>query len=222
MIIRLDHVVKMLPEGVRAVNGVSLCVPAGERVLVHGAPGSGKSVLMRLVAGMDAPSDGEIHVLDEAMHAMDADAAADFRNTHMGVMLRKPCLLPRRTVLENAALPLAIRGMPLARRNQAAKKKLKALGFGHMAHVCPGQLTPFQAQAASLARALITEPSILLLDEIFAGLTARDSENLAGIIDAVIQFGQFTVVAFSASDRWPMDTDRYIELDHGMIREDRS
>ena len=221
-VIELREVIKMMPGGLRAVNGVSLCVRAGERVSVHGAPGSGKSALMRLIAGMEPPSDGEIHVLGEAVHAMDPDAAADFRNTHMGVMLRDPCLLPRLTVLENAALPLAIRGVPLAQRNQVAKGKLKALGFGHIAHARPDQLLSYETRAAALARALIGEPPILLLDEVFAGLSARESEQLAGIIGAVTRFGRLTVILFSASAHHYMDADRTLALDHGTIREDRS
>ena len=220
--IRLTHVIKMMPGGRRAVNDVSLSIREKERILVHGDPGSGKSVLMRLIAGMDSPDSGEIRILDKSVREMNHHTISGFRNRHMGIMLKDPCLLSPMTVLENVELPLVIRGIPAARRVQAAKKQIKALGLGHIAHARPDQLSLYEAQAAALARALIGEPSILLLDEVFAGLSPRESEQLAGIIDAAAQFGGLTVILFSASTRCLMHTDRTIELDNGIIREDRS
>ena len=222
MIIRLSHVIKMMPGGRRAVNDVSLCIREKERILVHGDPGSGKSVLMRLIAGMESPDSGDIYVLDKAMHGKDSGTTPGFRNRHIGAVLRAPRLLAPMTVLENVELPLVIRGIPNPQRVRSAKKQLKALGIGHIAHARPDQLSPYEAQAAALARALIGEPSILLLDEVFAGLSARESEQLAGIIDAVAQFGRLTVILFSASAHHYIDADRTIALDHGTIREDRS
>lgn len=220
--IELAHVTKMMPGGRRAVNDVSLCVREKERILVRGAPGSGKDTLMRLVAGMEPPDSGEICVLDKAVHRMGQRTASDFRNKHMGVMLREPRLIPSMTVLENVSLPLVVRGIPSAQRNQAAKKLLKDLGLRHIAHARPEQLSVYEARAAALARALVGEPSILLLYEVFAGLSVRESEQLAGVIDAVTQFRQLTAILFSASAHCNMDMDRTIALDHGTIREDRS
>jgi ABC-type lipoprotein export system ATPase subunit len=219
-IIRLENVVKMMDDGRRAVNGVSLSVSKGDCMAVHGASGSGKTTLMRLIAGMERPSSGKVFVLDQALHEMDADAAAGFRNRYMGILNRNPAFMDGLTVLDNVALPLSIRGISLAQREKTAKEQLKTLGLQYAANARPSQLSALELQKASIARALTAHPQILLLDDTAAGLSEKDAEQIKGILRALSKFGEYTVIEFSETNSGLICSDSTLILTHGKIREE--
>ena len=220
-VIGLKDVVKT--EGGRCVvNGVSLAIEEKERVLIYGAPGSGKAALMRLMAAMDRPNGGEITVLDKAVHGMDERAAAAFRNRHIGVVRPENAFMEQLNILDNVALPLTARGVPRIKRNRAAMEQLKALGVPHIAHALPSQLSPFEARLASVARALAAQPKILLIYDLAANLPQREAERLAGMLHAICQYGDFTVVGFEAEKTGTMCADRTMLIIHGTIQEDIS
>lgn len=219
--IKLENVIKMYPGGRRAVNGVSLSVYEGERAVLNGSPGSGKSTLMRLIAGMEKPSDGKITVMGKAVEKMSPDIASVFRSKHFGIVLRSARLMERLTVLENTALPLALRGIPAGKRNSMARDQLKALGLDTIAGAYPRQLSPYEAQLASVARALTAQPEILMLDEACAGLSEKETERLSEIINTIGRFGDFTVLNF-CENGCGFTADKNIRLEYGTIREDRS
>jgi ABC-type lipoprotein export system ATPase subunit len=220
--IRLENVVKMYPGAKRAVNDLSLCIGEKQRVVISGALGSGKHTLMKLIAGMEAPSSGSITLLGKAVHAMDADAAARFRNKFIGVVPESPGFLERLTVLENIELPLAVQGTAPAQRRSRAIEQLKALGIPHIAHAFPSQLSVLEGQIASVARALIIKPKILLMFETGAGLSGKETERFSGTMDAVWKYGDHTALYFTASEGSAANADRHYKLDHGKIQEDIS
>ncbi|MDD5017052.1 MAG: ATP-binding cassette domain-containing protein [Eubacteriales bacterium] len=221
-IIRLVNVVKMLDEGRRVINGMNLSIQEKERVAVCGAPGSGKGALMRLIGGMEPPSAGKVFVLGQAVHEMDADKAAVFRNRNIGIVHREPGLMERLNIFENVLLPLAIQGIPLSQRKQAVKEQLKTLGISHIAHAYPAQLSAYETRIVSIARALINQPKILLLYEVMAGLSERDTEQSTGVINAIFRYGNYTVLTFSVNTNNGLHMDKTILLNHGKIQEDRS
>lgn len=221
-IIRLENVIKLNATGRRIIKGISLCVSQGEHVAVHGAPGSGKAMLMRLITGMERPSDGRVYVLGKAVHEMSPDAAADFRNRVFGLALREPCLMPSLTVWENVALPLAIRGQPLSRRKKSAIEQLKTINLGYAAHAYPPQLSAYEAQLASIARAWITRPKILLLDDITADLSSKENDQIIGTLNALWQFGDCTVLCFIGNHDSVVPFDKLFILDYGKLQEEES
>jgi ABC-type lipoprotein export system ATPase subunit len=129
-VIRLENAVKMYDNGIRAVNDISLSISEGECVVISGPSGSGKTTLARLIAGMETPSSGEVIVLDRPVHQMTPDAAAVFRNINIGILRKDPEFLDTLTVLENVAMPLALRGAAAAQRIREAKEQLKTLDLG--------------------------------------------------------------------------------------------
>jgi predicted ABC-type transport system involved in lysophospholipase L1 biosynthesis ATPase subunit len=215
--IRLENVVKM-EDGRRAVNGVSLAAQKGECLTVSGPPGSGKSVLARLIAGMDRPSAGEIYVLGKPLHAMGAETAAAFRNQHIGLLARNPAFLDGLTVLENVAMPLVLCGETSARAQRKAGERLKELGLLHAAQARPAQLAPPERHKAAVARAMIAQPEVLLLDDFGAELNEKD--ELAGILHAVCRFGGMTVLELTGAERGFICGGRRLLLEQGRIQEE--
>lgn len=218
--IRLENVLKQYPPRTRAINGVSMRVAAGERVCVSGAPSSGKTTLLRLIAGIEPVSSGSVFVFGTPLHALDNGARADFRNAMFGIIGRKPALFGALSVAENAALPLLIRGVQTAKSLQAARVTLDALGIAHLFGTRSVQLTPVEACLAAIARALVTEPKILLLDEPYADLSERDAQKIADRLDALGRSGGCTMLYFAGAPN-ALPIDKKFILHYGELREDK-
>jgi ABC-type lipoprotein export system ATPase subunit len=218
-VIKLENVVKMYPGARRAVNDITLSIGENERVIICGPAGSGKRTLMKLIAGMEAPSSGDITVMGKALHNMDPETAARFRNKFIGVVPETPGLFEGLTVLENLELPLAARGTAPPLRRKAALEQLKTMGIKHISYAYPLQLSALEGQIVSVARALITQPKILLLDDILATLSEKETEQFAGTMHAVWEYGYCTVLNFAGTAP-ALDAERRITLCHGKIQED--
>lgn len=152
--LNLRNVRKQFAGGILAIDGISLDIATGEFVAILGPSGCGKSTLLRMIAGLDQPTSGEI--VRPA-----GDVAYVFQDAH---------LLPWRSVLRNVALPLELRGVPQAQRLDAARRAIASVGLSEFEQHYPAQLSGGMKMRVSLARALVNQPSLLLLDEPFAAL----------------------------------------------------
>jgi NitT/TauT family transport system ATP-binding protein len=153
--IELTGIERTFESGVQALAPLTLQLEAGAFVALLGPSGCGKSTLVRLLAGLDTPSHGTIATPPEL---------------RLGCVFQDPCLLPWRTVLANTALPLELRGVDIATRERAARDALDHVGLADASDRYPAQLSGGMKMRVSLARALVTEPTFLLLDEPFAAL----------------------------------------------------
>jgi len=160
--ITVDAVRREFENGLVAVDDVSLTVAAGEFLAILGPSGSGKSTLLRMIAGLDRPTTGRIQINHngDGRHGR-ADIAFVFQDAH---------LLPWRNVLRNVALPLELIGVSKVDRLTAARRSLARVGLADVERLYPAQLSGGMRMRVSLARALVTQPKLLLLDEPFAAL----------------------------------------------------
>ncbi len=215
--ILLDDVIKLDMTGRRVINGLNLRVSEGEIVRITGGAGSGKTCLVRLISGMDSPDSGKVSVLGHPLYEMNADAKAEFRSIHIGLVSRYPAFLRRLTVLENVAMPLTLRGVSLAEREKYARTQLKKLELLYIAQSRSSQLTMYELQAASVARALVSQPEILLLDDMSADLSIKDKEKMGDLLRGVHKSSGYTILELISGENSILDADRKFSLTKGKV-----
>ncbi len=163
-LIQLLQVDKQFPNGLQALAGVSLAVGAGEFVALLGPSGCGKSTVLRLAAGLDAPSAGTV-----AAPALEAGGAGNATNA-TAFVFQEPTLMPWATVFDNVWLPLRLQGQGRSQAAPAVRAVLARVGLAEFETAHPAQLSGGMKMRASIARALVTRPRVLLMDEPFAAL----------------------------------------------------
>jgi NitT/TauT family transport system ATP-binding protein len=165
--------------------GIDLRIERGEFVTIVGASGSGKTTLLRTIHGLLQPSGGEVRAGGELVRGP---------SRSRGFVFQADCLLPWRTVLDNVAYPLELRGVSRTERRAAAQQQLELTGLADAAHKFPRQISGGMRQRANLARALVADPDVLLMDEPFAALDAQTREVLQAELLSIWGQRQKTVV----------------------------
>jgi putative ABC transport system ATP-binding protein len=219
VIVRATDVARVYPTGaaaVSALDGVTLEVRRGEFLAVMGPSGSGKSTLLNILAGLERPTRGVIVVDGADLSAMDEVALASYRREKVGMIFQAFNLLPRYRVVENVALPLLFAGVPLDKRLERARAVLDRLGMGPRADHRPSQLSGGEMQRTAIARALVTEPSLLLADEPTGNLDSANGEALLELITELHTRGQ-TVVLVTHDAGIASHAQRIIRMRDGRI-----
>ena len=178
---------------VNAVRGVSLEVPAGQFTAIMGPSGSGKSTLMHLLAGLDRPTEGRVEIGGQDITKMGDKKLTKLRRKHIGFVFQAFNLVPTLTAEENVTLPLAIAGGKIDR--SWVDTVMKRVGLDDRRSHRPAEMSGGQQQRVAVARALVSEPTVLFADEPTGNLDSRTSAEVLGLLrDAVTAYGQTTVM----------------------------
>ena len=163
---------------IRAVNGISLHIESGEFVALLGASGSGKSTLLNLIAGLDRPTSGSMTVNGRDVAQMSAEELARYRRFTVGMVFQAFNLIPSMTLLENVELPMRFAEVDRAERAVRAREALQRVGLSARVTHRPVELSGGEQQRASIARALVNRPTLLLADEPTGHLDSRTGEEI--------------------------------------------
>ena len=187
-------------ERIAALDGVSFAIDRGEMVAIVGSSGSGKSTLLNILGCLDTPSSGEYRLGGANVQSLSDDDRARVRNRQIGFVFQSFQLLHRASALKNVALPLVYRGVPARERDRRAAAALQRVGLGHRMSHKPFQLSGGQRQRTAIARALVTEPSLLLCDEPTGNLDSATTEDIMALFDALHREGNTIVIVTHEPD----------------------
>lgn len=207
--------------GLELFRELDLTVHAGEMVAIVGESGAGKSTLLHLLAALDKPTAGEVYCGEARLSQFTARQASEFRNRDVGYVWQFHYLLPEFTAVENVAMPLLARGMGRPAALKRAAYWLKEVGLEPRGHHRSGELSGGEQQRVSLARALVTEPKILLADEPTGDLDTKTGEAVFDLIQGLHRVHGLTSVLVTHNLEFASRCDRMLKLKNGRLEEEQ-
>jgi putative ABC transport system ATP-binding protein len=216
----VGRVYELGPVRVQALRDVTLEIEHGDLVAVMGSSGSGKSTLMNILGCLDAPSSGDYRIDGMDVADMDEDDLSDLRNRKIGFVFQSFNLVARTSALGNVELPLAYAGMSRSERRSRAAAALGAVGMADRLHHQPSELSGGQQQRVAVARAIVTNPALILADEPTGNLDSRSTEDVLRIFARLNAEGR-TIVLITHEPDVAAQCKRVVRLSDGMVVEDR-
>ena len=201
-------------------DGLSFSVRKGEMLAIVGASGAGKSTLLHILGALDAPTSGALYFASIHLNKLSSRQAADFRNREVGYVWQFHYLLPEFTAAENVALPLLARGESRKHAETKALAWLDEVGLADRAEHQAGELSGGEQQRVSLARALVTEPRMLLADEPTGDLDAETADRVFSLIQRVHASHGLTSILVTHNQELAGRCDRVMRLEAGHMEED--
>lgn len=199
------------------LQNLNLRIAPGEILMLLGPSGSGKSSLLNLLAGVDQPDAGHIHILDQNITALSEAGRTRFRRAHIGVVYQFFNLIPTLTVMENILLPLSLNGR-LAERPQA-EQQLALMGLADKQDRFPEQLSGGEQQRVAICRALVHKPALLLADEPTGSLDNDTADRVLALMLDKIRQERMTLVMVTHSEALIQHADRVLRLHRGVLEQ---
>jgi putative ABC transport system ATP-binding protein len=224
-LITLRQLTKVYLEGGRervVLRGLDADFAAGEFVAIRGRSGSGKTTLLNLIAGIDLPTSGEIHIADQDLTRMSDGERTVFRRAHIGFVFQFFHLIPTLTVLENVSLPAELAGTTDGRASGRAMEVLREVEMHPWAEEFPDRLSGGEKQRVALARALMLHPPVILADEPTGNLDGATAEEVMAVLIQRCVAQDTCLILVTHSREWASRAGRQLALREGMLVEDRA
>jgi len=212
--------VRQFAEGgavLEVLRGVELAVGRGETVAIIGSSGAGKTTLLQLLGGLDRPTSGTVRIEGHDLETLGATERGLLRNRALGFVYQFHHLLPEFTAMENVAMPLLIRRLPLNQVRRDASELLAKVGLEARLNHRPGELSGGERQRVAVARALVTRPSVVLADEPTGNLDARNGERVLDLLLTLNAEMHTSLVIVTHDERIARRMERILLLDNGVL-----
>ena len=223
-IINIEHISKVYQVGteeVRALSDISISIDKNEYVAIMGPSGSGKSTLMNVLGCLDTPTAGKYEFNKNNVSEMNDNDLAKIRNKEIGFVFQTFNLLPRSDAFHNVELPLIYAGVSKAERRSRAKQALIDVGLENRMHHKPNELSGGQRQRVAVARALVTNPSIILADEPTGNLDSKTGEEIMLLFNEIHGKGN-TIILVTHEEYIAEHAARIVRLKDGLVESDKS
>jgi len=221
-IVRVHGVHKFFTRGseqIDVLNNLNLEVPEGEFLGLMGPSGSGKTTLLNLIAGLDKPSEGEVWIGEALVSRMTESELARWRTRSVGFIFQFYHLLPVLTAYENVELPLLLLPLSGSERRRQVLTALDLVGLSDRLHHRPGQLSGGQQQRVGIARAVVTDPILIVADEPTGDLDARSAEEILNLLVELQKSLQKTIILVTHDPRAARRAQRILHLEKGQLVE---
>lgn len=222
-VVEAHEIVKELGQGagkVQALRGVSLNLNAGELTLLMGPSGSGKTTLLSILGCILTPTSGTVTIAGENTTGLSPEGLAAIRRRHVGFVFQSYNLFPTLNAMENVRLALDVRGMKFADTIVRAETALREVGLGHRLRSYPGNMSGGEQQRVAVARAIASEPSIILADEPTAALDSANGQAVMELLSEIAKDESRAVLAVTHDPRTHAYADRIIRIEDGRIIDD--